>query len=135
MYLVKDEGLWNKLEIYTPQWGESYMIYLSIYLFITFTALFWVSATNTTNFSFKNSQSLIIGSTLLLFMLSIYSLEKMGDNFDETFILSSVVLTMLICNFLFIVSGKNSSLGLLSFLPLVLYIYIYIWIYEIKNNY
>ena len=135
MYLVKDEGLWNKLEIYTPQWGESYMIYLSIYLFITFTALFWVSATNTTNFSFKNSQSLIIGATLLLFMLSIYSLEKMGDNFDETFILSSVVLTMLICNFLFIVSGKNSSLGLLSFLPLVLYIYIYVWIYEIKNNY
>ena len=135
MYMIKDEGLWNKLEIYTPDWGENYMIYLSIYLFIAFTAVFWISVINTSNFSFKNSQSLIIGTTLLLFMLTIYSLEKTRDNFDEMFILSSIVLAILVCNFLFIISGKHSSLGLLSFLPLVLYSYIYFWIYEIKNNY
>lgn len=135
MYMIKDEGLWNKLEIYTPEWGENYMIYLSIYLFIAFTAVFWISVINTSNFSFKNSQSLIIGTTLLLFMLTIYSLEKIRDNFDEMFIVSSIVLAILVCNFLFIISGKHSSLGLLSFLPLILYSYIYFWIYEIKNNY
>lgn len=135
MYITKGEGLWNNVEIYTPGWSEKYLVYLMIYLFITFIGMLWVFSLKSNNLVLRNSQSLIAGTVLILFAFTIYCLTADKTSIEEAFIISSVILAILVYNFISIFTGNSSSLAIFAILPLTVYGYLYAWVYEIKNSY
>ncbi len=135
MYITKGEGLWKNLEIYTPDWSEKYLVYLMMFLFISLVGLYWFFTLKSRNKILRNSQSLLMGIVLVLFGFSVYCLADSTTSVDEAFAISTIILAILIYNFLTIFSGYNSALSILAVLPLTVYIYIYVWVYEIKNSY
>lgn len=135
MYITKGEGLWNNVQIYTPDWSEKYLVYLMIYLFIAFIGILWVFSLKSNNLVLRNSQSLIAGTVLILFAFTIYCLSTGTSSIEEAFIISSVILVVLVYNFISIYTGGSSSLALFAILPLTVYSYLYAWVYEIKNSY
>lgn len=135
MYITKGEGLWNNVQIYTPDWSEKYLVYLMIYLFIAFIGILWVFSLKSNNLVLRNSQSLIAGTVLILFAFTIYCLSSGTSSIEEAFIISSVILVVLVYNFISIYTGGSSSLALFAILPLTVYSYLYAWVYEIKNSY
>ena len=135
MYITKGEGLWNNVQIYTPDWSEKYLVYLMIYLFIAFIGILWVFSLKSNNLVLRNSQSLIAGTVLILFAFTIYCLSTGTSSIEEAFIISSVILSVLVYNFISIYTGGSSSLALFAILPLTVYVYLYAWVYEIKNSY
>lgn len=134
MYMTKGEGLWNNVEIYTPDWSEKYLVYLMIYLFITFIGMLWFFSLKSNNLVLKNSQTLISGTVLILFAFTIYCLSVDTTSIEEAFIISSVILAILLYNFISIFTGSASSLAIFAILPLTVYAYLYAWVYEIKNS-
>ena len=135
MYMVKGNGIWKNLELYVPDWSEKYLMYIMIYLFILLVGLYWVFILKTSNKVLRNSQSLIIGVIMILFAFSIYCLADNTTSIEEAFVLSSIILALLIYNFITTFVGYNSVLSILAVLPLTVYAYIYVWVYEIKNSY
>lgn len=135
MYMVKGNGIWKNLELYVPDWSEKYLMYIMIYLFILLVGLYWVFILKTNNKVLRNSQSLIIGVIMILFAFSIYCLADNTTSIEEAFVLSSIILALLIYNFITTFVGYNSVLSILAVLPLTVYTYIYVWVYEIKNSY
>jgi len=132
--MTKGEGLWNNVEIYTPDWSEKYLVYLMIYLFITFIGMLWFFSLKSNNLVLKNSQTLISGTVLILFAFTIYCLSVDTTSIEEAFIISSVILAILLYNFISIFTGSASSLAIFAILPLTVYAYLYAWVYEIKNS-
>lgn len=135
MYMVKGNGIWKNLELYVPDWSEKYLMYIMIYLFILLVGLYWAFILKTSNKVLRNSQSLIIGVIMILFAFSIYCLADNTTSIEEAFVLSSIILALLIYNFITTFVGYNSVLSILAVLPLTVYAYIYVWVYEIKNSY
>ena len=134
MYMVKGKGIWKNLELHVPDWSEKYLVYIMIYLFILLNGLYWFFILKTNNKALRNSQSFLIGVVLILFAFSIYCLSDNTTSVEEAFVISSIILALLIYNFITIFAGYNSAMSILAVLPLTVYTYIYVWVYEIKNS-
>lgn len=136
IYIVDNGGLWENIEVYTPNWSEKYLIITFVYLFIIFITLSWLyNYYYLKNRSIKSLNRIIYATVLILFFFSIFCLTKNNTSPDESFIISSILLGILILNILISLVFLKISGKLFSILPLSIYLYIYIWINEIKNNY
>lgn len=134
MYMVKGDGIWKNLELYVPDWSEKYLVYIMIYLFILLVGLYWFFILRTSNKALRNSQSILLGVVLILFAFSIYCLADNTTSIEEAFVISSIVLALLVYNFITVFAGYNSAMSIFAVLPLTVYTYIYVWVYEIKNS-
>ena len=135
MYITRGQGLWKNLEIYMPGWSEKYLVYTMIFLFVLFLGLYWIFALKNKSKMLRNSQSLMIVLILVLFSFSIYCLADNTTSVEEAFAISTIILGILLYNFITIFNSYDSGLSIMAILPLIIYSYIYTWIYEIKNSY
>lgn len=126
IYITKGEGLWNNVEIYTPDWGHEYTIFLFLYLFVILLTIHYYKT--------RDSKALFI-SILILYAFVVFCLADGIDSYQESFILATIVLFLLFVNIgmTFILRGNKEKL--LAVLPLIIYLYLYVWVYEINNNY
>lgn len=136
IYIVKGKGLWENIEVYTPNWSEKILILVFFYLFVFLTTIsWWYNNSQLKNPFLLNLTKTIFILTLVLFSFTLFCLSDGNTSIEEAFILSSVVFGLLILNMLISFMFNNTSSKLFSLLPLSLYTYIYAWMYEIKNNY
>jgi len=136
IYIVKGKGLWENIEVYTPNWSEKILILVFFYLFVVLTTIsWWYNNSQLKNPFLLNLTKTIFILTLVLFSFTLFCLSDGNTSIEEAFILSSVVFGLLILNMLISFMFNNTSSKLFSLLPLSLYTYIYAWMYEIKNNY
>ena len=136
IYIVKGKGLWENIEVYTPNWSEKMLILVFFYLFILLTTISWYyNHTQVKNSFLKNITRTIFVLILVLFSFSLFCLSEGNTSIEESFILSSIVFSLLLINMMISFMFNNTSSKLFSLLPLALYTYLYAWIYEIKNNY
>ena len=136
IYIVKGKGLWENIELYTPNWSEKILIIVFFYLFVFLTTIsWWYNNSQLKNPFLLNLTKTIFILTLVLFSFTLFCLSDGNTSIEEAFILSSVVFGLLILNMLISFMFNNTSSKLFSLLPLSLYTYIYAWMYEIKNNY
>jgi hypothetical protein len=136
IYIVKGKGLWENIELYTPNWSEKILIIVFFYLFVFLATLsWWYNHTQLKNSLLINLNRTIFILILVLFSFSLFCLSDGNSSIEEAFILSSIVFGLLIVNMLISFMFNNTSSKLFSLLPLSLYTYIYAWMYEIKNNY
>ena len=136
IYIVKGKGLWENIEVYTPNWSEKILIIVFFYLFVFLSTLsWWYNNSQLKNSLLINLTRTIFILTLVLFSFSLFCLSDGNSSIEEAFILSSLVFGLLIVNMMISFMFNNTSSKLFSLLPLSLYTYIYAWMYEIKNNY
>jgi len=136
IYVVKGKGLWNNIEVYTPNWSEKELIIVFFYLFVLLMIVSWYyNHTQLKNSLLLNTNRVIFILVLVLFSFSVFCLSEGNTSIEESFIFSSIVFGLLIINMLISFMFNNTSSKIFSLLPLALYTYLYAWIYEIKNNY
>ena len=136
IYISKGKGLWENIEVYTPNWSEKNLIYILFYLFVLVMGLQWFLITTRGNNRFlQNKQIMLISIILILFSFMIFCMSDGNTSIEEMFVLASIILGILVYNFLIVLLVYNYSLKLFSFIPLAIFTYIYIWAYKIKNNY
>ena len=136
VYVAINGGMWENIEIYTPNWSEKYLVITFIYLFIVFTTLSWLyNHFHLNNRSLKMINKILLYLMLILFFFTIFCLTKDNTAPNESFIISSILLGILILQIMMSFIFLKASGKLFSLLPLVVYLYLYIWIIEIKNNY
>lgn len=136
VYINKGKGLWENIEVYTPNWSEKILILVFFYLFIILYTLSWYF--NNQHFDIRiiniiNKINFVI--TLLLFSFVIFCLSDGITSIEEAFIIASVIFGLVIINVIISFMFNDTNIKILSLLPLALYTYLYAWIYEIKNNY
>ena len=136
IYVVKGKGLWNNIEIYTPNWSEKELIIVFFYLFVLLMIVSWYyNHTQLKNPLVKSLSKIIFILILVLFSFTVFCLSEGNTSIEEAFIISSVIFGLVIINMLISFMFNNTSSKIFSLLPLALYTYLYAWIYEIKNNY
>ncbi len=136
IYIVKGKGLWENIEVYTPNWSEKILILVFFYLFVLLATLSWYyNHTQLKNSLLRNLTKTIFILILVLFSFSLFCMSEGNTSIEEAFILSSIVFGLLIINMMISFMFNNTSSKLFSLLPLSLYTYLYAWMYEIKNNY
>ena len=136
VYVVKGQGLWENIEVYTPNWSEKALIITFFYLFVLLIFISWYyNNTQLKNALVKKLNKIIFMILLVLFSFSIFCLSEGNTAIEEAFIISTIVLGLILVNMIISFMFINSSAKIFSLLPLALYTYLYAWIYEIKNNY
>lgn len=136
VYIVKGEGLWENIEVYTPNWSEKVLILVFFYLFVMLSAVSWYyNHTQLENNMIRNFNKMNFIIMFALFSFVIFCLSEGNTAIEEAFIISSVILGLLCLNTLTTFMFNDTSAKIFSLLPLVLYTYLYAWMYEIKNNY
>lgn len=135
IYVVKGKGLWENIEVYTPNWSEKALVITFFYLFVILIILSWYF----NHIYFKNSllnnlNTILFILILVLFSFFVFCLSDGNTSIEEAFVLSTMVLTLLVINLLFTFMFNKVTSKIFSLLPLILYTYIYAWVYEIKNN-
>jgi len=134
VYIARGNGLWENVEMYTPNWSEKYTIYAFIYLSLIFFTLNYYLTSFIGNVMIRKLNYIVITLLILLFSFTVFCLSKGPENHQEAFILMTIALGLLIVNTFFILLGTKGSIKLISLLPLPLFLYLYSWVYEIKNN-
>lgn len=134
VYITRGNGLWENVEIYTPNWSEKYTIYSFIYLLLIFFIVNYYLSTFINNMMFRKLNFVVLTLLILLFAFTIFCLSKGPENYQEAFILMTIALGLLIVNTFLILLGNKGTFKLLALLPLPLFLYLYSWVYEIKNN-
>ena len=136
IYITKGKGLWENIEVYTPNWSEKILILVFFYLFLVLAIISWYyNSITIKNPSIKKLNAVIFILVLTLFSFSIFCLSEGNTAIEEAFVLATIVFGLLIVNMLLSFMINNTSSKLFSLLPLSLYTYLYAWTYEIKNNY
>lgn len=136
IYITKGKGLWENIEVYTPNWSEKILILVFFYLFLVLAIISWYyNSITIKNPSIKTLNAVIFILVLTLFSFSIFCLSEGNTAIEEAFVLATIVFGLLIVNMLLSFMINNTSSKLFSLLPLSLYTYLYAWTYEIKNNY
>jgi len=136
IYITKGKGLWENIEVYTPNWSEKILILVFFYLFLVLAVISWYyNSITIKNPSIKTLNTVIFILVLALFSFSIFCLSEGNTAVEEAFVLATIVFGLLIVNMLLSFMINNTSSKLFSLLPLSLYTYLYAWTYEIKNNY
>ena len=136
IYVVKGKGLWENIEVYTPNWSEKALILVFLYLFVLLMIISWYyNHTQLKNSLLNNLNKTTFILILVLFSFVIFCLSEGNTAIEEAFIISSIIFSLLIVSMLVSFMFNNTSSKIFSLLPLSLYTYLYAWIYEIKNNY
>ena len=136
IYVVKGKGLWENIEVYTPNWSEKVLILVFFYLFVMLMIISWYyNHTQLKNSLIINLNRTIFILILVLFSFSIFCLSDGNTAIEEAFIISSIAFGLVIVNMMISFMFNNTSSKIFSLLPLALYTYLYAWMYEIKNNY
>lgn len=135
VYIIKGQGLWKNIEVYTPNWSEKILILVFFYLFVMLSVIsFYYNSRNIENPMFKNLNKVLFVLVLALFSFVVFCLSEGNTAIEEAFILSSIILGLLLANVIVTFMLCNTSGKIFSVLPLAVYTYLYAWIYEIKNN-
>jgi hypothetical protein len=135
VYIIKGQGLWKNIEVYTPNWSEKILILVFFYLFVMLSVIsFYYNSRNIENPMFKNLNKVLFVLILALFSFVVFCLSEGNTAIEEAFILSSIILGLLLANVIVTFMLCNTSGKIFSVLPLAVYTYLYAWIYEIKNN-
>jgi len=136
IYVVKGKGLWENIEVYTPNWSEKVLILVFFYLFVMLMIISWYyNHTQLKNSLIINLNRTIFILILIMFSFSIFCLSDGNTAIEEAFIISSIAFGLVIVNMMISFMFNNTSSKIFSLLPLALYTYLYAWMYEIKNNY
>mgnify|MGYP000335892313 CR=1 FL=1 len=136
IYVVKGKGLWENIEVYTPNWSEKILIIVFFYLFLFLASISWYyNHVQIDNSMIRNLNKVNFIVIFALFSFFIFCLSEGNTAVEEAFIISSIILGLLLVNVITSSMFNNTSAKLFSLLPLTLYTYLYAWIYEIKNNY
>lgn len=134
VYVTRGNGLWENVEMYTPNWSEKYTIYAFIYLTLIFFIVNYYLSTFINNMMFRKLNFVVLTLLILLFAFTVFCLSKGPENHQEAFILMTIAFGLLIVNTFLILLGNRGTFKLLALLPLPLFLYLYSWVYEIKNN-
>ena len=136
VYVIKGNGLWKNIEVYTPNWSEKVLIIVFFYIFILLSAISWFyNNTQMKDVILNNLNRIFFILILALFSFFIFCLSEGNTAIEEAFVISSIILGLLCSNVLVSFMFNNLSSKLFSLLPLALFTYLYAWMYEIKNNY
>lgn len=135
VYIIKGQGLWKNIEVYTPNWSEKILILVFFYLFVILTVIsLFYNRYHIENPLFKNLNKVLFVLILALFSFVVFCLSEGNTAIEEAFVLSSIILGLLLANVVVTFMLCNTSGKIFSLLPLSLYTYLYAWMFEIKNN-
>jgi len=126
IYVGRD--IWDKVELYTPSWGDEVTVLIFIYLFII---LLYINYFLTEKI--RNLDKFLYITTSIIFAFVVFSLSE--STLSEAFILSTIVLFLLICSIMLAFIYKTNNSKLLSITPMIVYLYLYSWVVKTNDNY
>ena len=136
LYILKDEGLWKNVEIFTPKWGEKYTTLCFIYIFIILFSLSFIYIVQLNeNPSINKILHALFITILLLYSFTIFCMADGNSSFEEAFFLGTFNLILLLGFFYLLVRTRKQSAIIFSVITLIVYLYVYSWLAEINSNY